>query len=106
MIVVSGQILIRHGRRHVIHPAVVVFRRVSHIRRIHMSMRRLGLAAIVGVLGLLAPALADEPVLLRYKLGKGDKLIYKTSQETKQTQNIAGTKIETTTVHDSIMLRE
>ncbi len=71
-----------------------------------MSFRRLGLAAVIAFLGLLAPVLADEPILLRYKLGKGDKLIYKTSQETKQTQTIMGAKIETTTGHDSIMLRE
>jgi len=71
-----------------------------------MSLRRLRLAAIFGVLGLIAPALADEPVLLRYKLAKGDKLIYKTSQETKQTQDVLNQKIETTTIHDTIILRE
>ena len=70
-----------------------------------MSFRRMGLAAVVTVLGLLAPALADEPILLKYKLAKGDKLIYKSSQETKQTQNVLNQKIETTTVHDAIYVR-
>ncbi|HEY2250449.1 MAG TPA: hypothetical protein VGH74_05290 [Planctomycetaceae bacterium] len=71
-----------------------------------MSFRRLGLAAVIGVLGLIAPALADEPILLRYKLAKGDKLIYKTSQETKQTQNVLNQRIETTTNHDAIFVRD
>jgi hypothetical protein len=71
-----------------------------------MSLRRLGLAAIIGLLGLIGPALADEPVLLRYKLAKGDKLIYKTGQESKQSQTVLNMKIETATTHEAIILRE
>ena len=71
-----------------------------------MSLRCLGLAAIIGLMGLIGPALADEPVLLRYKLAKGDKLIYKTAQESKQSQNVLNMKIETATTHDAIILRE
>lgn len=71
-----------------------------------MLLRRLGgLAAVVGLLALLVPARADEPVLLKYKLAKGDTLIYKTDQESKQTQTILGNKNETTITQETIMLR-
>ncbi len=71
-----------------------------------MLARRLGgLVAAVGLLVFLTQARAEEPVLLQYKFAKGDKLIYKTAQETKQTQTILSNKIETATLHESIMLR-
>jgi hypothetical protein len=69
-------------------------------------LRRLGLAGIIGLLGLIGPVLADEPVLLRYKLAKGDKLIYKTGQESKQSQNFLNMKIDAATTHEAIILRE
>ena len=70
-----------------------------------MSLRRLGLAAIIGCFGLLGSLLADEPVLLRYKFAPGDKQIYKTGQETKQIQTVLNMKIENVATHDSIILR-
>lgn len=71
-----------------------------------MSLRRLGLAAIIGMLGLVAPALAGEPVLLRYKFAKGDKLIYKTVQEQKQSQTVLNMKNETAFSHEAIYVRD
>ncbi|HEY3967752.1 MAG TPA: hypothetical protein VGM05_24535 [Planctomycetaceae bacterium] len=71
-----------------------------------MRLRRLGgLVAAVGFSVFLAQARADEPVLLQYKFAKGDQLIYKSVQESKQTQTILSNKIETATLHQSIMLR-
>jgi hypothetical protein len=71
-----------------------------------MSLRRLGFAAFIGLFGLVASALADEPVFLRYKLAKGDKLIYKTAQESKQSQTVLNMKNETNTTHEAIIVRE
>jgi hypothetical protein len=70
-----------------------------------MSLRRLGLALCVGLFAVAGPVLADEPVLLRFKFAKGDKLLYKNDQEMKQTQNILNMKVETTVSQDAVMSR-
>src|SRR5665213_144981 len=70
-----------------------------------MSLRRLGFAAIIGCFGLMGSLLADEPVLLRYKFAPGDKLIYKTGQESKQTQTVLNMKMENVATHETIILR-
>ena len=59
-----------------------------------MNVRRVGLVLGV-VIGFLGSAVrADDGVTLQYKLAKGDKLIYRTKSEMKQTQNIMGMAIE------------
>jgi hypothetical protein len=68
-----------------------------------MSLRRLGLALCVGLLAVAGPVLADEPVLLRFKFAKGDKLLYKSDHDMKQTQTILNMKIDTTTSQQAIM---
>lgn len=54
---------------------------------------------------VLGPALADEPVLLRYKLEKGTTLISRTKMETKTTQTINGNNIETVLGQSGIEVR-
>src|SRR5262245_48348751 len=54
-----------------------------------MSLRILSVTAIVVVVCCrFAPAQADEPVLLKYKVTKGDTLHYKHSQTMKQAQSL------------------
>jgi hypothetical protein len=67
-----------------------------------MSFHRLGLAFAVSLGGLIGSALADEPVLLRYKFAKGDTLIYRATHEERQHQTIADQKIETTTNSEAV----
>ncbi|HLJ11529.1 MAG TPA: DUF6263 family protein [Planctomycetaceae bacterium] len=69
-----------------------------------MSLRRLGLATITALFALSGLASADEPVLLRYKLAKGDSLIYKTVQEQKSTQTVMGNKVESSTIQEAVNL--
>ncbi len=70
-----------------------------------MSLRRLGLALCLGLFAVAGPVFADEPVLLRFKFAKGDKLLFKNDQETKQTQNILNMKLETTSTQEVITSR-
>jgi hypothetical protein len=67
-----------------------------------MSFHRLGLAFVVSLGSFISSAVADEPVLLRYKFAKGDKLIYRSTHEEKQLQTIADQKIETTTTQEVV----
>jgi hypothetical protein len=67
-----------------------------------MTVRRLGLAVAVTLASLIAPAIAAEPVLLRYKFAKGDQLVYRTKHEERQLQTIADEKHEST-VNDEIV---
>jgi hypothetical protein len=66
-----------------------------------MSLRRLGLLVVAVASGLVASA-ADEPVVLKYKLAKGDKLLLRNEQEMKQLQTVMGIKIDTTMNQESI----
>src|SRR5439155_5285759 len=59
----------------------------------------------VALFAVAGPVLADEPVLLRFKFAKADKLLYKTAQEMKQTQNILNMKVETTISQDAVTSR-
>ena len=70
-----------------------------------MSLRRLGFVAIVGLLAWSTAALAGEPVLLQYKFAQGDKLIYKSVQESKHSQSFMNLKIETAATHEAIFVR-
>jgi hypothetical protein len=70
-----------------------------------MSLRRLGVAVVIVACGLVAGAHADEAVLLKYKLARGDKLLYKTSDSMKQTQTVMGMKLENSAVQESIVSR-
>jgi hypothetical protein len=72
-----------------------------------MFHRRLGFVlCFLAIWALAGVSRADEPVLLRYKLTKGQTLIYKSSQEMKQTQTLNGTKIENSTTHDAVTTRK
>ncbi len=74
-----------------------------------MTSRVLRITAVVAIVGLvggwLSRAHADEPLLLKYKAIKGDKLIYKTTMDLKQLQSIMGTKIENTIKQETIVSR-
>jgi Family of unknown function (DUF6263) len=70
-----------------------------------MSAYKLATVAIVAFCSLINPVRADEPILLRYKLGKDDRLTYKTTHESKQVQTIATQKTETTTTQEALMSR-
>lgn len=70
-----------------------------------MLARRLGWMAIIGFFAFVSQASAAEPVLLKYKLGKGDRLIYKTIQDSKQSQTVLNMKNETKSTQETIMLR-
>jgi len=70
-----------------------------------MFLRSLGCVAIIGLLGWSTPVHTAEPVLLQYKLVKGDKLIYKTVQESKHSQTFLNVKIDTVATHEAMILR-
>lgn len=61
-------------------------------------------AVVLGlIIGLFHAAIyADEIPTLKYKLAKGDKLIYRTKVEMKQSQNIMGMAIENEMTNDGI----
>ncbi len=67
-----------------------------------MNTRRWGVV-LWTVFGLFhAAAFADDSAPLKYKLAKGDKLIYRSKSEMKQTQTFAGMTIENEMTNDSI----
>ncbi|HLJ10135.1 MAG TPA: DUF6263 family protein [Planctomycetaceae bacterium] len=70
-----------------------------------MSPRHLGLGLAVALGLLIAPVIAAEPVLLRYKFAKGEKLVYRTLHEEKQVQTIGDQKIETATNQNVVSSR-
>lgn len=71
-----------------------------------MSLFRPGLALVVIVLGgSFESVRAAEPVVLRYKFNKGDKLIYKSVQESSQAQTFMNNKTETKTTHEVFQSR-
>src|SRR5437879_3734854 len=70
-----------------------------------MSLHRLGLVMVVASFGLAGLVRADEPVLLRYKLVKGDKLVYRTNMEMKQTQSMMGQKTENNMTQEAFISR-
>jgi hypothetical protein len=61
-----------------------------------MKVHRLELAVVVTLFSLAGPAIAAEPILLRYNFTKGDHLAYRTTHEEKQSQTIADQKVEST----------
>ena len=67
-----------------------------------MFLNRLGLAFIVIVGSWAGAAIADEPLLLRYKFAKGDALNYRATHEEKQHQTILDQKVENTTTQEVV----
>lgn len=66
-----------------------------------MNTRRVGvLLGLVVVFGTAATA--DDSPTLKYKLAKGDRILYRTKSEMKQTQTIAGQVIESETNAEAI----
>jgi hypothetical protein len=65
-----------------------------------MSAHKLAAAFVLIFCTLINSLLADEPLVLRYKLGKDDKVIFKTTQQSKQVQTFMGQKIETATTQE------
>jgi hypothetical protein len=57
-------------------------------------------AAVIASIGLAVHA--DDGVSLKYKLAKGDKLIYRTKSEMKQSQTIMGMAIENTMTNEGV----
>lgn len=67
-----------------------------------MNTRRWGVVLGV-VVGLLhAAAYAEDGTTLKYKLAKGDKLIYRTKSEMKQTQTIMGMALENDMTNEGV----
>jgi hypothetical protein len=62
-----------------------------------MTVRQLTFAVAVILGGQALPAIAAEPVLLRYQFTKGDRLVYRTKHEELQKQTVAGEKHDSTT---------
>src|SRR5258708_17382327 len=48
------------------------------------------------------PSLAAEPVLLRYKFAKGDRLVYRNTHEEKHHQTIVDMKLDSTTKQEVV----
>lgn len=66
-----------------------------------MNARRL--AVVLGFVGLLHAALvADDGTTMKYKLAKGDKLIYRAKMEMKQSQTVMGMTLENEMSNDAI----
>lgn len=73
-----------------------------------MSLRLMRVAVVVIVGGWMAQApqiQADEAILLKYKVAKGDKAIYKMGFDTKQAQSIMGMKLDNTIKQETIVSR-
>lgn len=70
-----------------------------------MSARTMVSAVVVTLVSLVSPLLADEGVVLRYKLAKDERLLYKTTDQSKQVQTIAGQKIEIATTQEAHLSR-
>ena len=50
-----------------------------------------------------APAVAAEPVLLRYKFAKGDQIVYRNTHQEKQQQTIGDMKLDSTTRNEVVV---
>lgn len=74
-----------------------------------MLLRRFGIAVVIVACGLASQARAQEPLLLKYKPTKGERLIYKSKQhmDQKQTLTIMGMpiKLENLLDHEVIVSR-
>lgn len=69
-----------------------------------MSLPRLGLLILLAS-SSVSPAVAAEPVLLKYKLAKGEQLIYRQEQGMKQIQTVMGAKVDTDSNQEAIVSR-
>jgi hypothetical protein len=63
------------------------------------------LAVLAAFCWLASVVQAADPVLLKYKFAKGDQLIYKSTEESKQTQSFMGNKADTVTKQEIVTLR-
>lgn len=71
-----------------------------------MLLRRAGMLVVIVGCWLVAGAqAADEPVLLKYKLAKGEKQYFKSAQEMTQKQSLMGMTQENTMKQEAIMSR-
>lgn len=61
-----------------------------------MISRTLSLLTVTSVALFTAVGYADEPILLRYKMQKDDKLIYRKTGKTNKTETVMGQKVKTT----------
>lgn len=59
-----------------------------------MRAHRIGAWVAMAFLLVARVAAADDPVALKYKLAKGDRVIYRTKSMMKQSQTIAGMPME------------
>jgi hypothetical protein len=65
-------------------------------------LRRAAFSLVALLCGTVAVVSAQEPVLLKYKFQKGEKLKYKTTMSMKQKQSIAGMELNTTMTQEVI----
>jgi hypothetical protein len=75
-----------------------------------MSLRLMRVVVVIVVGGWVAhsqapQARSDEPILLKYKLAKGDKAIYRQGFDMKQAQSIMGMKLDNTIKAETIVIR-
>lgn len=70
-----------------------------------MVLRRIGIALLIVALGFTTLARADEPVLLAYKVRKGETTYTRIGSEMKQTQSIMGMKLNNTYTQDAVVSR-
>src|SRR5579872_2201338 len=75
-----------------------------------MPLRLMKAVVVVVVAGWVthfqaSPARSDEPVLLKYKTAKGDKVHYKMGFEMKQSQAIMGMKFDNTVKQETVVTR-
>lgn len=70
-------------------------------------MKRIPLFCLLPALLLVAsPAFAQKPVLLRYKMGPKDKLIYRTTTNVKQMRKVGDNKSELTITSTEVVQRQ
>jgi hypothetical protein len=70
-----------------------------------MNRQRLAIGTFLAAVCLACTAQAQEPILLRYKLQKGDKAYFRSTSELKQTQSVMGNKLDNTSTQEDFSSR-
>lgn len=70
-----------------------------------MNLRLAGIAVLIVACGCAARAQAEEPVLLAYKVAKGETSYYRVGGEVKQTQSIMNMKLNNSFNQETVMSR-
>lgn len=70
-----------------------------------MNLRRAGIAVLVVVSSSFARAQAEEPVLLAYKVARGETSYYRVGNDMKQAQSIMGMKLNNAFTQEAVVSR-